>query len=265
MARISRQELKQDEFVDTVDQALDYLERHGRALLTALLVLVLAGGSAGGYYWYSKKQEAKASAALGQALITFAAPVQAGLPPLPGLGPEKIFSSEEEKYQAAREEFAGVYQDYPGTQSGQLARQYQALCLWQLDDKDAAVAALEEVSRASDNNVAAVARFHLAGFYLQLGRTEDAKKLYRELADNPTATLPRATALLALADLLASEDPAEARRLLEEVRDEYSDTPIATQVSRRLELLPAPPAGGPVPPPEESAPPPPSEPPPSEP
>lgn len=238
MARISRHELKQDEFVDSVDRALDYLERHGRSLLLVALALVLGGGSAGGYYWYSKKQEAEASAALGQAMITLEAPVQAGLPALPGESETRVFTSEEEKYRAAKEEFAALEENYPRTRSAQLARHYQAVCQWKLGERKEAVATLEELSRSAEQNIAAVAKFHLAGFYETLGRLEDAKKLYRELADHPAPTVPRANALLALADLEGGENPEEARRLLEQVKQEYSDTRIASEVTRRLQLLP---------------------------
>ena len=94
MARLKRQELKHDEFVDTVDELYLYLEEHGRRLLGLALVIVLGGAALGALYWYDRQQEQKAGAALGAALLTFEAPVQAGLPPLPGEGARKTFTSE---------------------------------------------------------------------------------------------------------------------------------------------------------------------------
>ncbi|MFQ5696610.1 MAG: hypothetical protein ACE5HB_11520, partial [Terriglobia bacterium] len=96
MARIQRHELKHDELVDTFDEALLYVEEHGRSLAALALAVVLAGGSLGGFYWYSQNQEAKAGAALSRALTTYQAPVQAALPPLPGQGPERTVTSEQE-------------------------------------------------------------------------------------------------------------------------------------------------------------------------
>jgi len=239
MARIQRQELKHDEFVDTVDAALLWLEDNWRGLLVTVLAVVLVGGSAGGYFWYSRQQEERASAALTAALITFQAPVQAGLPQLPGEGPEKVFTSEQAKFEAAKKEFEAIRTRFPRARSGQLAAYYVAICQNLLGDTDAARATLEEVSRSRDPNVASQAKLTLAGHYQKLGRLPDAEKLYRELADTPTVLVPRATALLELAALKAASDPAEARRLYDEIKREYGDTNIAAEVNRRLESLPA--------------------------
>jgi len=247
VARLKRQELKHDEFVDTVDELYLYLEEHGRRLLTLALVVLLGGAAAGGLYWYDRQQEQKAGAALGAALLTFEAPVQAGLPPLPGEAARKTFTSEEEKYQAAEKEFAAVRADFPRTRAARLAAHYQAVCQWERGELDSAFAGLEELARSRDRDAAALARFTLAGYYEVVGRAADAEKLYRELADRPSVTVPKASAQLALADLKASSDPAEARRLLEAVQAEFPDTAVAREVARRLELLPPAPAEAPQP------------------
>ncbi len=241
MARLKRQELKHDEFIDSFDELYLYVEEHGRLLVISAVAIVLAGGALGGFYWYSRQQEHQANAALGAALMTFETPVQAGLPPLPG-ETRKSFASDQEKFTAAEKEFADLRADFPGTRAALFAKHYQALCQWEKGEHDSALAGLEELTRAADPNVAALAKLHLAGYYETLGRAAEAEKLYRDLADHPAVTVPRATALLALAQLVSNRDPAEARRLLEEVKAEFPDTPIATEVTRRLELLPTPPA-----------------------
>ncbi|MBI2957168.1 MAG: hypothetical protein HYY26_07645 [Acidobacteria bacterium] len=241
MARIQRQELKHDEFIDTFDEFLLYLEDHWRTLVLLGASVLAAAGSLGGFYWYSERQEGRGEAALVEALFTFEAPVQAGLPPLPG-STQKIFSSERAKYEAAREEFARVRGDYPRTRAALMAKHYEAFCQFQLGEREAAVAALEELSRAADPNVAAMARYHLAGFYQAMGRRAEAEKLYRELAAHPAATVPRELALLELANLVAESNPAEARQLYLQVQQELPDTAVAAEASRRLDRLPAAPA-----------------------
>lgn len=251
MARIQRQELKHDEFIDTLDAALLWVEDRWRSLLALALIAVAGGGSVGGLYWWSQRQEERASAALLEALMTYQAPVQAGLPPLPGEGAQKSFPSEREKYQAALKEFTQVHSEYPRTQAGLMAGHYQALCQDQVGDTQAAVATLEELIHTRNANAAAGAKLTLAGFYQKLGKPKDAEKLYRELAEKPTETVPKGLALLELATLKAQDDPNEARRLLNQVKIEYADTEIAAEATRRMELLPAPPPAGPAPAPAQ--------------
>ena len=246
MARLKRQELKHDEFIDSADALYLYVEEHGRTLVTAALAVLVAGGALVGFYWYSRQQEHQGNAALGAALMTFEAPVQAGLPPLPG-ETRKTFTSEQEKYTAAEKEFTAVRTGFPRTRAALFAKHYQALCQWEKGEHDSALAGLDELTRAADPNVAALAKLHLAGYYESLGRAADAEKLYRDLADHPAVTVPRAAALLALAQVVSNRDAAEARRLLEEVKGAYPDTSIATEATRRLELLPATPPADPAP------------------
>ncbi|MFQ5778641.1 MAG: tol-pal system YbgF family protein [Terriglobia bacterium] len=240
MARLHRQDLKKDEFIDTLDGFLLWVEDHGRSLLALAVIAVFGGGTVGGFYWYFRRQEQKATTALAAALLTYEAPVQKGLPPLPGQGVQRTFTSEEEKYQAAEKEFAAVREQFPRTRAGLMARHYQALCQFQLGRSEAAVTALEEIARAGDRNVAALARLHLAGFYESLGRREEAEKLYRQLAEQPTATVPRELALLSLANLQAGSNPAEARQLYNQVKSEFPDSAVASEIDQRLERLPAP-------------------------
>lgn len=247
MARIQRQELKHDEFVDTLDATLLWVEDRWRNLLALALIAVAGGGSVGGLYWWSQQQEERASAALLEALMTYQAPVQAGLPPLPGEGAQKSFASEREKFEAALKEFTQVHSDYPRTQSGLVAGHFQALCQDQLGDTQAAVTTLERVVQTRNANAAAAAKLTLAGFYQKLGKPKDAEKLLRELADKPAETVPKGLALLELATLKAQDDPNEARRLLNQVKTEYADTEIAAEATRRMELLPAPPPAAPAP------------------
>lgn len=239
VARIQRQELKHDEFIDSVEAFELYLEDNWRLLAVLFLGVLLTGGSLGGFYWYSARQEGLAGAALANAQMTLEAQVQEGLPPLPGEGAQRTFTSERAKYEAAEKEFAAIRADYPRTRAALMAKHYEALCRYRLGQTEAALGTLAELSRAADPNVAALAKFHLAGYYEDLGKPKEAEKLYRQLLEHPAATVPRAMALLALADLMAPTNPAEARQLYNQVKSEFPDTAVASEVSRRLELLPA--------------------------
>jgi len=243
MARLHRQELKHDEFIDTFDELLLYVEDNWRTLTALALSVMLAGGGLGGFYWYSQRQERRAQGALNSALITFQAPIRAGLPPLPG-DTQRTFGTEKEKWDAAIKEFAAVRTDYPRTHAALMAKHYEALALYQAGETDQATKDLEELSRAADRNVAALAKFHLAEIHESQGHSPEAEKLFRDLMEHPTQTVPRELSQLALADLLAQSKPVEARQLYEQLKADFAGTPVAEEVSRRLDLLPPAPTAG---------------------
>ena len=237
MARVSRRELKEDEFIHGFEETLEFLEEQKATLIALALVVVLGAGALGSLWWYGKRQEARASVALGRALEIFSAPIRVN----PGATPDESgpsFATEKEKYEAAQQEFARLRREFSGTGVAVIAKHYEALALVQLGEQDKGMPLLEEVSRAANPERAAVAKLHLGSLYERSGRVEDARKLYRTLAAEPTLSVPRPVALLALADSLAGTNPAEARNLYEEVKRMIGESPVSGQVERRLEALP---------------------------
>lgn len=237
MARIHRKELKHDEFVDTVDRLWMYLEEHGRRLGLIALLVVLGAVSVGGYVWHIRAQEEAAQILLTGAAATFAARVQVGLPPLPG-EEESVFSSEADKWAAATRKFAGIYEKYPGTHAGLVARHYEGVSRYRAGEKEEGIAILAEVTESGNRNAAALAKLHLAGFYLDAGRADEAESLYRELIEGSYVTVPQAVAQLDLAAMLSADRPDEARDLYEAIREDHPDSELAATASRRMGLLP---------------------------
>lgn len=238
MARLSRRELKEDKFISEFEETLLFLEESWEMLLALVLVVVIGAGALVGWWWYADRQEHLASRALSQALETYAAPIRLNPGDLPPGYPGPSFSSQKEKYETAQKEFAELRQKFARTSVGGIAKHYEALCLWQLGRQTEALKLLEEASQAADPERAALARLHLASIYQKLGRIEQARQLYQRLTENPTVTVPREVALLALADLYATTRPAEARKLYEELKRTLGGTPAGNQVTRRLEMLP---------------------------
>lgn len=238
MARVSRRELKRDEFISTFEETWEFLRQQRDTIVALVLAVLLGAGTLGGFYWHSRRQEQRASTALGEALAIYSAPIRPNPAEVPPGLPRPSFDTEPEKYEAAREAFVRLRQNFPRTHVAVIAKHYEALALWHLERREKALKLLEEVSQAGNPERAALAQLHLAGFYLQLGRTEEARQLYQKLADHPCVSVPRPTALLALADLYAASQPGQARKLYDELRQEFADTPLATQINRRLEMLP---------------------------
>jgi predicted negative regulator of RcsB-dependent stress response len=147
---------------------------------------------------------------------------------------EVTYVDEKNKYRDADKKFLEVARQYGRTKPGQIARYYAALSEIQLKQYPAAEKNLDQLSGA-DESLAGLARFQLAGVYLQENKDVQAAEIYKQLADKPTEFVPKPLVLLALADHYRKTDPAEAAKLYNKVKLEFPDA--ATEAEQGLELL----------------------------
>jgi TolA-binding protein len=113
------------------------------------------------------------------------------------------------------------------------------ICESLLGNSAAAISTLQEASRDRDRDIAALAQFALAGEFLKTGKKQEAEKIYQNLADRPTLAVPRASALLALADALKDSQPARARQLYDQIQKEFgSDPSLADAIRQQVAELP---------------------------
>jgi len=246
VARPTRHELKEDEFVSTVEAAEDFAKQHATQIIAGVLGALIVAGAIVGWRTYSARQEDSANAALGQALKTFKAEV--GPAPAanlfdqnpstpPPTAPE--FTTDQQKYQAALKQFTEVVDKYPRQPAADFARYHVGLCQSALGNDAAAVKTLQAAAKSSDKNTAALASEALAGELNKQGKTDEAIKVYQNLADHPTSTVPRAEALLAEASLYRDTKPAQARALYEQVQKEFGSDPyLSSQVQQQMAGLP---------------------------
>ena len=242
MDRLTRHELKQDDFRETLDQLDQYLKGHLKGILTvAILVIVLVGSAAGLKYYFSQ-QEASANVDLASALETFQAYVG---PPAPGnLGADspESYPTASEKYKKALAEFNAIvlkYRMFPRPKAATIALYHVGVCESLLGNSAAAINSLQEVSRSGDREIASLAQFALAGEFLKSGKKQEAVTIYQNLVDHPSLAVPKASALLALADTLRDSQPGQARKLYDQIQKEFgSDASIAEALKQQMAGLP---------------------------
>jgi len=82
--------------------------------------------------------------------------------------------------------------------------------------------------------LAALAKMALAGLYRQTGRDSQAVDLYNQVIKDPTLTVPTASAQLQLAQLYENTNPAEAKRLYAQIKDQNKDNAAGQVAAQKL-------------------------------
>ena len=189
----------------------------------------------GGWKFYNDRQTVLASSALDDAMRIYNAPIrQANVPVEAG---ELTYADTQTRSQEAVPKFAAVADKYSHTNPGKLARYYEALTLLDLDKQNQALESLKKVAGGSDKELSAMAQYQMANVYARTGKTDDAVKTYRAVADAKSALVPRPLALIELADLLSQTKPADATTLYEQIKKEYPASAVSERADRGLDLL----------------------------
>ena len=230
---ILRKDLKKDEIRDKFVSGVESVASHQQALWLVIAAALVAALAVFGWNSYAQRETAKASAALDDGMKVFQARVRA---PGEAADPVEItYVDEKNKYSDADKKFLAVANQYGRTKPGQMARYYAALSEIQLKQYAEAEKNLNQVISGGDANLAGLAKFQLAGVYRQENKGPQAAELYKQLTDKPSVFVPKATAMLALADYYRKSDPAQATKLYNQVKQEFPDA--AQEADQGLELL----------------------------
>ena len=217
--RYTRHELKQDKFAASAAEAVHEVVVHRTGIFRIVAALVVAALLIGGFSWYRNSREEQAGNALGQALVTYNAPL---VPPgTPQQGAMVTFHSDQERLIAAKNAFYAVSDRYGWTSSGQYAHYLAAVCEQELGNHAAAEGQLRALSESRQREVASLAKYALASVYSDEKRYDDALKALQSLIDKPTSSVPKANAQLALADLyLSQHQPEKAKVIFDQIAKE---------------------------------------------
>lgn len=232
---ISRKELKQDRIHDAIEHGAEAVFSHGQAATIIVSVIIAVTLVYGGWKLYSDRQTLHASAALDEAMKIYNAPIRgAAATTEPN---EPSYADIQSRAQAAGNKFSAVADQYPGTSPGKLARYYQALTLLDLERQNQAIESLKKVVSGSDKELSAMAQYQLATVYARTGKTDEAIKTYRAVADAKSVFVPKPLVLLELADLLRQSNPGEATTLYQQIKKDYPNSAVSERADRGLDLM----------------------------
>ena len=226
MARITRKELKTDKFALEIGHTVTLFEEHrkeiiryGSAGLVVLLVVV-------GILVYSSRQHAARQQALAKAIDIEQSPVGAAAAGQPG------FPTQDAKDQAALKAFTDLKNQYGSSAEGEIAEYYLGAIKSDQGKLLDAEKGFAEVADHGDARYSSLAKLSLAQVYFAEGHADKGEALLRELIKNPTVFVSKDQATMALARLIGPKRPAEARKLLDPLRN----TPgIVGQLALQLE------------------------------
>jgi predicted negative regulator of RcsB-dependent stress response len=220
--RYTRQELKQDKFATTAAEAVHWTVAHRQTIIGGAVAIVLLAAVGIGLVWYRDHQQAEASQKLGDALVTYNAPLLSE----PVQGSQMVsFPNASDRSMAAKKQFYAISSEYGSTRAGQYAHYFAALCEVDLGNFPVAEGQLKEVEKSGDAEVSSLAKFALASAYRSEKKDSEAVAIYKNLIDHPTLSVPKTTAQLALADLYQATQPAEASKLYEQISKDDAKGP----------------------------------------
>jgi predicted negative regulator of RcsB-dependent stress response len=210
--RYTRHDLKQDKFAASAVEAVHEVVEHRTGIVKILVVVVVLALLGCGIFWYMSSREEQATNALGQALVTYNAPVTP--PGTPKDGSMTTFNSEQERLIASKNAFYLVSDQYGWTSSGQYARYLAGLTEKELGNFKVAEDQLRALSNTRRRELASLAKYALAAVYRDEKRDQDAINLLQTLIEKPSFTVPKANAQFALADVYVSENQPDKAKVL---------------------------------------------------
>jgi predicted negative regulator of RcsB-dependent stress response len=230
--RITRKDLKHDKFAEEVTHTVEYVGHHRKDMVKygviVLVVLVLGIGT----WMYRTRTAAERQSALTQAMRVQGAAIG------PNSGNPLIltFPTQAEKDQATIKAFSEFIAKYSSSDEAYTARYYMGVIAADAGKMADAEKSFQEVAKSGPSALASLAKLALAQIYQSESKTADAEKLLRGLMENPTAVVSKEQATISLARLLAPTNAAEARKLLEPLREGRS--PVSRAALTLLSELP---------------------------
>jgi tetratricopeptide (TPR) repeat protein len=235
--RLTRKELKTDKFAQEVTHSLSYVGAHRRQAMLYVggglaLVLLLAG-----IFYYRghthkiRQAELATALQLREAIVT----------PLPNPeDPRPSFPTAEEKDAALRKAYQDIVSRFAGSDEAHVAGFHLGVL-----DADAgkiaeAEAHFKSVADGAGAEYASAAKLSLAQIYASTGKEAEAERLLRELINRPTVLVSKEQATIALARVIASAKPEEARKLLDPLQKDTRPEVSRNAVAAAGEIPPSP-------------------------
>ncbi len=230
--------LKQDQFVTTTANGLEWAKENRKSVITtvslllaAIVVVVVIG------VIFSSRSQA-AQVAFGDAMNTYETPIAiAGQPTAPGT---KTFASVAERAKAANAQFLAVANQYGSTKDGKNALYFAGLTYMEQGQNQSAEDTLKKVAGGWNHELGSLADLALADLYRQTGRDQQAVDIYNQLTAKPTDAVPAGLAQIQLAELYTAQGKADqAHKIYAELKDKDAKGAAGALAAEKLNPAPS--------------------------
>jgi tetratricopeptide (TPR) repeat protein len=230
--RLTRKQIKKDEFITFVDRAVDWTSQNWRQAVIGLGAVLVAALLWWGVTAFLGSRTEAASQAISDALVAYNAPVGSAAP-----ADAKIkFGTDAERLAAAEKAFQAVKSRYRFTPQAKVAELFLARIAADRGDVPQAIRLLGDLaSTRSSNPVVRLATLDLIRLRIARGEGLQLVSELEAMAAGKDPRLPRDAALFHLAQVWQHEGkPEEAAKLYRKLVEDFPDSPYRAEAQERL-------------------------------
>ncbi len=233
MDKQHREDLKKDQFVETVGHSVEYVASHKSQVYSYVALGLAAAAIALGVYWFTGSRKAQQQADLAQALQIRSATIGAKTDPN---DPRPAFATEADKSTALAKALTEVAAKHSGSDAASVAHYQLGVVASDKGDMAEAAKHFEKAVAEGSRDYSSVAKLSLAQVYHAQSKSGEAEKLLKELMASPSTLVSKEQATFTLARLLMSSNPAEARKLIDPLTKDSSPVVVRNAVGMMGEL-----------------------------
>ena len=236
--RLTRKEMKHDEFATVVGRGVEYAETHTRSILLVIGAAVLAVALGVAVYAYLGHRAARAEEGLSYATKVYTAPIDA-TSPKPKDPSQPSFATEAARQARAKELLSAVRRDYGFSDAAAVASVYLAQIAAREGRLDEARQLWSDfVAHHGHHMLAAEARLNLLELDRQQGKSQQVVQELRAMLEQSEPPLPQDVVLFELAKTLESlHRGPEAIQSYQRILDEFPQSAYKQDAQKRMSAL----------------------------
>lgn len=233
--KITRKQMKRDEFARTVGGMTATVERHGKGVAMGIIALLLVAGAGYAGWSYSKSLQAESMiklAAVQKAESSLAGGLESA-DPTSGV----VYATPRQKYEEVVKLADVVLADHPSSQAAKWAVYYKAIGQKELGGLPQALATLEPLTGPNEGKFVASSALLLKAHILEAqGNLDAAVDTLSQLASSAPDQFPVDLALANQARVLESMGKVkEAQDVYRRLSEEFPQSPFAGEALRRIQ------------------------------